>query len=402
MLSKILKSHLALYKQPISIIVAFQLVATIASLYLPSLNADIIDNGVVNGDTNYILRLGAVMLAVSLLQVACSITAVYFGSRTAMAFGRDLRSSIFRKVSEFSSREVAGFGAPSLITRNTNDVQQVQMLVLMSFTLMVQAPIMMVGGIVMALREDVGLSWLVAVAVPLLAAAVGLIISRMIPAYRKMQKRIDTVNRVLREQLTGIRVLRAFVREPFETARFTEANQELTDVSITVGRWMAAMFPIVMVVLNAATVAVLWFGGQRVDAGNMQIGSLTAYLTYLVQILMSVMMATFTFVMVPRASVSADRIGEVLETESSVVPPANGIKTVTKHGELQLADVSFQYPGASHPVLCDINFVAKPGQTTAVIGSTGAGKTTLISLLPRLFDATDGVVSIDGVDVRCS
>lgn len=400
MLTKILKSHLALYKQPISIIVAFQLVATIASLYLPSLNADIIDNGVVKGDTNYILRLGAVMLAVSLLQVACSITAVYFGSRTAMAFGRDLRSSIFRKVSEFSSREVAGFGAPSLITRNTNDVQQVQMLVMMSFTLMVQAPIMMVGGIIMALREDVGLSWLVAVAVPLLAAAVGLIISRMIPAYRKMQARIDTVNRVLREQLTGIRVLRAFVREPFETARFTEANRELTDVSITVGRWMAAMFPIVMVVLNGATVAVLWFGGQRVDAGAMQIGSLTAYLTYLVQILMSVMMATFTFVMVPRASVSADRIGEVLETESSVVPPANGIKTVTKHGELQLTDVSFQYPGATHPVLCNINFVAKPGQTTAVIGSTGAGKTTLIGLLPRLFDATDGVVAIDGVDVR--
>lgn len=400
MLSKILKSHLALYKRPISIVVGFQLVATIASLYLPSLNADIIDNGVVMGDTNYIIRLGAVMLVVSLLQVACSITAVYFGSRTAMAFGRDLRSSIFRKVSEFSSREVAGFGAPSLITRNTNDVQQVQMLVMMSFTLMVQAPIMMVGGIIMALREDVGLSWLVAVAVPLLAAAVGLIISRMIPAYRKMQKRIDTVNRVLREQLTGIRVLRAFVREPFETSRFANANSELTDVSITVGRWMAAMFPIVMVVLNAATVAVLWFGGRRVDAGAMQIGSLTAYLTYLVQILMSVMMATFTFVMVPRASVSADRIGEVLETESSVVPPPNGIKNVTKHGELQLTGVGFQYPGATRPVLCDVSFAAKPGQTTAVIGSTGAGKTTLVGLLPRLFDATDGVVAIDGVDVR--
>ncbi|MBK5266019.1 MAG: ABC transporter ATP-binding protein [Acidimicrobiia bacterium] len=400
MLVKILKSHLAAYKQPITIIVAFQLVATIASLSLPSLNADIIDNGVVKGDTNYILRIGAVMLAVSLLQVACSITGVYFGSRTAMAFGRDLRSSIFRKVSEFSSREVAGFGAPSLITRNTNDVQQVQMLVMMSFTLMVQAPIMMVGGIIMALREDVGLSWLVAVAVPLLAAAVGVIISRMIPAYRKMQKRIDTVNRVLREQLTGIRVLRAFVREPFETSRFAEANSELTDVSITVGRWMAAMFPIVMVVLNAATVAVLWFGGQRIDAGAMQIGSLTAYLTYLIQILMSVMMATFTFIMVPRASVSADRIGEVLETESSVVPPEHGVTEVAKHGELQLSDISFQYPGATHPVLCDVSFTAKPGQTTAIIGSTGAGKSTLISLLPRLFDATDGVVAIDGINVR--
>lgn len=400
MLVKILKSHLSAYRQPITIIVAFQLVATIASLYLPSLNADIIDNGVVKGDTSYILRLGAVMLAVSLLQVACSITAVYFGSRTAMAFGRDLRSSIFRRVSEFSGREVAGFGAPSLITRNTNDVQQVQMLVMMSFTLMVQAPIMMVGGIIMALREDVGLSWLVAVAVPLLAAAVGLIISRMIPAYRKMQKLIDTVNRILREQLTGIRVLRAFVREPFETARFAQANTELTDVSVTVGRWMAAMFPIVMVVLNAATVAVLWFGGHRVDAGAMQIGSLTAYLTYLVQILMSVMMATFTFVMVPRASVSADRIGEVLETESSVVPPERGVTEVAKHGELQLSDVGFQYPGASHPVLCNVSFTAKPGQTTAVIGSTGAGKTTLVSLLPRLFDATEGTVTVDGIDVR--
>lgn len=400
MLVKILKSHLAGYRQPITIIVAFQLVATIASLYLPSLNADIIDNGVVTGDTNYILRLGAVMLAVSLLQVACSITAVYFGSRTAMAFGRDLRSSIFRKVSEFSSREVAGFGAPSLITRNTNDVQQVQMLVMMSFTLMVQAPIMMVGGIIMALREDVGLSWLVAVAVPLLATAVGVIISRMIPAYRKMQKRIDDVNRILREQLTGIRVLRAFVREPYEATRFAKANGELTDVSITVGRWMAAMFPIVMVVLNAATVAVLWFGGQRIDAGAMQIGSLTAYLTYLVQILMSVMMATFTFVMVPRASVSADRIGEVLETKSSVVPPTNGIREVAKHGELQLSDVAFQYPGATHPVLCDVSFTAKPGQVTAVIGSTGAGKTTLVSLIPRLFDSTGGVVAIDGINVR--
>ncbi len=400
MLVKILKSHLAGYRQPITIIVAFQLVATIASLYLPSLNADIIDNGVVTGDTNYILRLGAVMLAVSLLQVACSITAVYFGSRTAMAFGRDLRSSIFRKVSEFSSREVAGFGAPSLITRNTNDVQQVQMLVMMSFTLMVQAPIMMVGGIIMALREDVGLSWLVAVAVPLLATAVGVIISRMIPAYRKMQKRIDDVNRILREQLTGIRVLRAFVREPYEATRFAKANGELTDVSITVGRWMAAMFPIVMVVLNAATVAVLWFGGQRIDAGAMQIGSLTAYLTYLVQILMSVMMATFTLVMVPRASVSADRIGEVLETKSSVVPPKNGIREVAKHGELQLSDVAFQYPGATHPVLCDVSFTAKPGQVTAVIGSTGAGKTTLVSLIPRLFDSTGGVVAIDGIDVR--
>lgn len=307
MLLQLLQSYLAPYKRPIAIIVCLQLVATIMSLYLPSLNADIIDNGVVVGNTDYIVRIGALMLGISLVQVMGSIAAVYMGSRTAMSFGRDLRSAVFHRVSEFSSREVAAFGAPSLITRNTNDVQQVQMLAMMSFTLMVMAPIMMVGGIIMALREDLGLSWLVVVAVPMLAVAVSFIITRMIPAYRAMQERIDDVNRVMREQATGIRVLRAFVREPFEAARFSRANTELTDVSITVGRWMAAMFPAVMLVLNLASVAVLWFGGLRVDSGAMQIGSLTAYLAYLVQILMSVMMATFTLIMVPRASVSADR-----------------------------------------------------------------------------------------------
>ncbi|MCB1246747.1 MAG: ABC transporter ATP-binding protein, partial [Acidimicrobiia bacterium] len=279
MLVAILKTHLAPYKRWIAVIVGFQFVATIASLLLPSLNADIIDKGVVTGDTAYILRLGAVMLAVSLVQVVCSIVAVYFSAKTSMGFGRDLRSAVFRRVGTFSSREVSSFGAPSLITRNTNDVQQIQMLVMMSFTLMVMAPIMMVGGIVMALREDVGLSWLVAVAVPVLAVSLAVIITRMIPAYRIMQRRIDTVNRVLREQLTGIRVLRAFVREPYETERFGKANRDLTDVSLTVGRWMAAMFPIVMLILNLATVAVLWFGGHRIDIGAMGIGSMTAYLT---------------------------------------------------------------------------------------------------------------------------
>jgi ATP-binding cassette subfamily B protein len=400
MLWRIAKEYLRPYKKWLTIVVVLQLIGTIASLYLPSLNADIIDNGVVTGDTDYIIRVGVWMLAVSLLQVACAIVAVYFGARTAMGFGRDLRSSIFSRVAEFSGREVAAFGAPSLITRNTNDVQQVQTLIMMSLTMMVMAPIMMVGGVIMALRQDVGLSWLVVVAVPVLGVIIGFIVSRMVPSYRVMQTRIDTVNRVLREQTSGIRVLRAFVREPFEAERFGRANQELTDVSLTVGRWMAAMFPAVILVLNVASVAVLWFGGMRVEAGLMEIGSLTAFLAYLVQILMSVMMATFMLVMLPRATVSADRIGEVLDTDSSVVPPAVGVTDVKARGELELRGVGFSYPGASHPVLKDVSFVARPGQTTAIVGSTGAGKTTLMSLIPRLFDATEGSVLVDGVDVR--
>ncbi len=400
MLLRLIREFLRPYKRWLLVIVILQLVGTIASLYLPSLNADIIDNGVVTGDTDYIIRIGAVMLAVSLLQVACTITAVYFGARTAMGFGRDMRSAIFHRVGEFSSREMARFGAPSLITRNTNDVLQVQTLVFMSLTMMVMAPIMMVGGVIMALREDVGLSWLVAVAVPVLVLAIGFIVSRMIPAYRKMQEYIDTVNRVLREQTTGIRVLRAFVREPFETARFARANTELTDVSLTVGRWMAAMFPVLMLVLNVSSVAVLWFGAQRIDAGLMEIGSLTAFLAYLIQILWSVMMATFMFVMIPRAAVCSDRIAEVLDTESSVVLPATGVTEIARAGELEVQGIGFTYPGASHPVLRDVSFSAMPGQTTAIVGSTGAGKSTLLNLVPRLFDATDGRVLVDGVDVR--
>lgn len=400
MLLRTLRTFLRPYKREMLIVVVLQLVGTIASLYLPSLNADIIDNGVVNGDTDYIIRVGAVMLGISLLQVACTITAVYFGARTAMAFGRDLRSAIFARVGSFSAREMGRFGAPSLITRNTNDVQQIQMLVLMTFTMLIAAPIMMVGGIFMAIREDVGLSWLVAVAVPVLGVVVGLIISRMIPGYRVMQTRIDDVNRVLREQTTGIRVLRAFVREPFETERFGRANADLTDVAITVGRWMAAMFPVVMLVLNVSSVAVLWFGAQRVDAGAMEIGSLTAFLSYLIQILMAVMMSTFMLILVPRASVSADRVGEVLDTDSTVVPPQRGVTDLPGRSELAFEGVGFSYPGATHPVLSDISFTAGAGQTTAIIGSTGAGKTTLLSLIPRLFDPTTGAVLVDGVDVR--
>lgn len=400
MLIRILREHLRPYRRWILAVIGLQLVGTIASLYLPSLNADIIDNGVVKGDSDYIVRMGGWMLAVSFVQIACTITAVYFGARTAMAFGRDLRSRIFRQVGSFSGREVGHFGAPSLITRNTNDVQQVQMLVLMTFTMMISAPIMLVGGVIMALREDVGLSWLVAVAVPLLAAVVGLIITRMIPGFRAMQRRLDTVNQVLREQTSGIRVIRAFVREPFEAQRFGKANADLTEVTISVGRWMSAIFPTVMLVLNVSSVAVLWFGGLRIDSGDMQIGALTAFLAYLIQILISVMMATFMLVMIPRAAVSADRIGEVLDTASSVVPPTVGIKQVATRGELDLSDVGFMYAGASHPVLRDVTFSARPGQITAIVGSTGAGKSTLLNLIPRLFDATAGAVLVDGVDVR--
>jgi ATP-binding cassette, subfamily B, multidrug efflux pump len=400
MLLRLLKTHLRPYRTWLLVIVVLQFVGTMAALYLPSLNADIIDNGVAKGDTGYITRTGALMLGVSLVQILCTVVAVYFGARTAMGFGRDVRSSIFHRVGSFSSREVTQFGPPSLITRNTNDVQQVQMLVLMSCTLMVTAPIMMVGGVLMAMRQDVGLSWLLAVSVPALFLAVGFIITRMVPGFRVMQERIDSVNRILREQITGIRVVRAFVREPYETRRFADANQELTGVAITVGRWMATMFPTVMLILNVSSVAVLWFGGHRVDDGLMQVGSLTAFLTYLMQILMSVMMATFMLVMVPRASVCADRIVEVLDTASSVVPPAEPVTSVDVRGELELREVKFSYPGASDPVLRDISFTARPGQTTAVIGSTGAGKSTLVGLIPRLFDVTGGTVYVDGVDVR--
>ncbi len=321
MLMSLLREHLRPYRRPLALVVLLQLVGTIAALYLPSLNADIIDNGIARGDTGYITRTGMWMLAISVVQILCTAAAVYVGARAAMGFGRDLRAAVFHRVGTFSSREVHQIGAPSLITRTTNDVQQVQMLVMMTSTMMVAAPIMMVGGVLMAMREDLGLSWLLAVSVPLLFATVGFVISRMVPGYRLMQTRIDEVNRILREQITGIRVVRAFVREPDETRRFAVANDELTTVAISTGRWMATMFPSVMLILNVSSVAVLWFGGHRVDDGTMQIGALTAFLAYLVQILMAVMMATFLLVMVPRASVSADRIAEVLGLESSVVPP---------------------------------------------------------------------------------
>jgi ATP-binding cassette subfamily B multidrug efflux pump len=400
MLIPLLRRYLQAYRGPLTAVVIFQLIGTIASLYLPTLNADIIDQGVAKGDTAYIVSTGGIMLAVTVLQIICTIIAVYFGARTAMGFGRDVRAALFHQVGSFSDREIAKFGAPTLITRNTNDVTQVQMLVLMTCTLLVAAPIMCIGGIFMALKTDLGLAWLLLVSVPVLIVAISLIVVRMIPQFRKMQARIDVVNRVLREQISGVRVVRAFVREPLETRRFADANQQLTDTAVRAGRLMALMFPTVMLVLNASSVAVLWFGAARVNNGDIEIGSLIAFLNYLMQILFAVMMATFMAVMVPRASVSADRITEVLHTDSSVVPPSTPISPTTSTGEVSLDAVQFSYPGASEPVLRDISLRARPGTTTAIIGSTGAGKTTLLSLIPRLFDATGGAVSVDGVDVR--
>jgi ATP-binding cassette subfamily B multidrug efflux pump len=399
-LTRLLRTFLRPYSRWLWAVVGLQLLGTIAALYLPSLNADIIDNGIANGDTGYILRIGGWMLAVSFAQIICSIVAVYFGAKTAMSFGRDVRGAIFAKVGRFAAREVAHFGAPSLITRNTNDVQQVQMLVVMTCTMMVGAPIMCVGGVIMAMREDVGLSWLVGVSVPVLAVSIGLIIRKMVPQFRDMQERIDSVNRVLREQISGVRVVRAFVREPVEEQRFAEANDALTLTAMRAGRLMIRIFPTVMLVLNVSVVALLWFGASRIDSGQMQVGSLTAFMSYLMQILMSVMMATFMLMMVPRAAVCAERIQEVLDTELSISPPAKPVTTLTGRAEVEFRNVTFSYPGAAAPVLRDISLRAQAGRTTAIIGSTGSGKTTLVSLIPRLFDATEGSVLVDGVDVR--
>jgi ATP-binding cassette subfamily B multidrug efflux pump len=400
MLIRLLRDHLAPYRGLLTGVVVLSLIGTMASLYLPSLNASIIDEGIAKGDTDFIWRSGGIMLIVSLIQIICQIIAVYLGAKVAMSFGRDVRRHIFDQVLRFSSRELNKFGAPSLITRNTNDVQQVQMLVLLSSTMFIAAPITMVGGIIMALREDVGLSWLVLVAVPVLGVSIGLVVRKMGPLFRVMQGRIDVVNRVLREQITGIRVVRAFVREPYETDRFAGANGDLTSTATAVGRLMASIFPIVMLIMNVSSVAVLWFGAQRIDAGEMQIGSLTAFLTYLIQILMSVMMATFLLMIAPRAAVCAERIQEVLDTDSSVVLPEHPVTVLEATSTVEFRDAEFTYPGADHPVVRNVSFTAEPGQTTAIIGSTGSGKTTLVSLIPRLFDATGGSVAVDGVEVR--
>ncbi|MFC5783647.1 MULTISPECIES: ABC transporter ATP-binding protein [Streptomyces] len=400
MLIRLLRTYLGPYKKPIGVLVLLQFLQTCASLYLPTLNADIIDNGVVKGDTGYILAFGAIMIAITVVQMVCNIGAVFYGARTASALGRDVRASVFDRVQSFSAREMGQFGAPSLITRTTNDVQQVQMLTLMTFTLMVSAPIMCVGGIVMALGQDVPLSGVLLAVVPVLGISVSLIVRRLRPLFRTMQVRLDTVNRVLREQITGNRVIRAFVRDDYEKERFREANADLTEVSLGTGKLLALMFPIVMTVVNISSIAVVWFGAHRIDSGGMQIGALTAFLAYLMQIVMSVMMATFMFMMVPRAEVCAERIQEVLSTESSVVPPSSPVRELRSHGHLEIRDAGFRYPGAEEPVLKAIQVTARPGETTAVIGSTGSGKSTLLGLVPRLFDATDGEVLVNGVDVR--
>ncbi|MGW8379454.1 ABC transporter ATP-binding protein [Streptomyces sp. ODS28] len=400
MLIRLLRARLRPYGRPVLFLVLLQLVQTSATLFLPTLNADIIDNGVVRGDTGHIVRFGGVMLGVSVVQAVCNIAAVRYGALTAASVGRDVRAAVFDRVQSFSAREMGQLGAPSLITRTTNDVQQIQMLVLMSCTLMVSAPIMCVGGIVMALGQDVPLSGVLLGVVPVLTVAVSLIVRRMRPLFRTVQKRLDEVNRVLREQITGIRVIRAFVNDSYERRRFDEHNAELTHVQLRAGRLMALMFPIVMTVVNVSSVVVVWFGAHRIDSGGMRIGALTAFLAYLMQIVMAVMMATFMFMMVPRAEVCAERVHEVLDTEPGVLPPLEPVRELRRHGRLELRGAGFRYPGAEAPVLTGVDLLARPGETTAVIGSTGSGKSTLLGLVPRLFDVTEGEVLVDGEDVR--
>jgi len=400
MLMRLLREYLKPYTRPLTVVVVLQLIQSMANLYLPNLNADIINNGVAKGDTSVIMNLGGQMLGVTLVQVVCSIAAVYFGARVAMSLGRDVRAAVFDHVQTFSARELGHFGAPTLLTRTTNDVQQVQMVMMLSLTMMIAAPVMMIGGVIMALREDVELSGILLVVVPLLAGVLALAVGKMRPLFRSMQKRIDTINRTLREQITGIRVIRAFVRDEHERDRFAGANKDLMTVSVGVGRWMALMFPTVFLIMNLSTVGIIWFGGHRVGDGSMQVGSLIAFLSYIMQILMSVMFAVMLFMLVPRAEISAERINEVLDTESTVVPPLEPAGAMTSRAHLEVRDVEFRYPGAVDPVLRGVSFTAEPGETTAIIGSTGSGKTTLLDLIPRLYDVTGGTVLVDGVDVR--
>ncbi|MFJ6098438.1 ABC transporter ATP-binding protein [Williamsia muralis] len=400
MLTRLLRTYMGAYRRELSAVVILQFVATAAMLYLPTLNADIIDNGVAQGDTGYILRVGAVMVVVSLIQILGSIVSMYFGARASLGAGRDIRHDLLHRVDGFSAREVGAFGAPSLITRTTNDVQQVQMLGVMACTILVTAPIMCIGGIVLGIGVGGQLAWVLVVAVPILGVTMAVIIYRMMPGFRAMQERIDTVNRVLREQITGIRVVRAFVREPHERKRFAAANDDLTDAALRVGRLMALMFPSVMLISNVTIVFIIWFGGHLIEDGDVQIGALTAMIAYVMQILMAVMMASFLAMMAPRASVCAERIYEVLDTETSVVPPTVPKPLRTSAGIVEVRSACFRYPGADESVLRDISFRTAPGTTTAVVGSTGSGKTTLVALLPRLIDVTDGAVLIGGTDIR--
>jgi ATP-binding cassette subfamily B protein len=399
-LGKILVRYLKTYRWLLAALLVFQIASAVATLYLPRLNADIIDQGVSRGDVAYIWSTGVLMLVISFGQIVAAIIATYFAARASMAAGRDIRRDIYEKVSAFSEREVSAFGPGSLITRNTNDVQQVQMLAMMGSTMLVTAPLLAIGGVIMALRQDVGLGWLIAVAVPILLVFVLLIVSRMVPLFRQFQKKLDAVNRVLREQLTGVRVVRAFVREDIEEERFGVANTDIMVVGRKVGSLFVLLFPLAMLVLNVTVVGVIWFGGIEVDQGTIEIGTLFAFMQYIAQILMGVLMASFMVIMIPRAAVSAERIGEVLASESTLTRAEHPVTDFPSRGAVQLRDVEFSYPGAEEPVLQGITFDAAPGETVAIVGSTGAGKTTLISLIPRLFDVTGGAVQVGGVDVR--
>ena len=397
----ILRRYLRPYRKAIAIVVVLLFISALGNLYLPTLNAEIIDRGVVTGDIATIVRLGVVMLMVTLGLGVASVVTVYFSSRTAMAFGRDVRTALFTRVQSFSLTEIEHFGTPSLITRNTNDVQQVQMLVFMGMTMLVMAPLTAIGGVVMALQQNVRLSGLLLVIVPLMGVVIGLLMVRMVPLFRSMQRKIDRINEVLREKLAGVRVIRAFVRTQSEEERFAAANADLTQTTLSVTRLFALMMPLLMLIMNGSSVAVIWFGAGLVNSGQMQIGQLTAFLQYIMQILFSVMIAVMMFVMIPRAAASAERIGEVLDTEPDIAdPPTPTALPVPVRGEVTFDDVRFCYPGAEDPVLCDLSLTLRPGQTTAIVGGTGSGKTTLLNLIPRLYDVTSGTLRLDGVDVR--
>lgn len=399
-LNRLIFTHLKPYWRELLAILVLQVLATAMSLYLPNLNAQIIDDGVVKGDTDLIWRSGALMLLFSLVQAAGQIGATWFGALTAMSLGRDLRAAIFDRALSFSTREMRDFGASSLLTRNTNDVLQVQTIVQTTLTIIVGAPIMMVGGFVMAVREDFGLSWIIAVSVAVLGVAVSLLVIFVSPLFQRMQTNLDNLNRVLREQISGIRVIRAFIREDHESRRFEGANEDVYSVTLRASRWMVLLFPIAMFMVNISSVAVIWFGAFRIDSGNIQIGQMTAFLNYLIQILISVMMSTMLLFLAPRSAVSADRILEVLDTEPTVAPPADPVAPQELTGVVEFRDVTFTYPGAEDPVLANVSFTLAPGRTTAIIGSTGSGKSTLVNLIPRLYDVSSGEVLVDGVDVR--
>ncbi|MCU1701031.1 MAG: transporter related protein [Mycobacterium sp.] len=400
MLWALLRQYVRPYRWLLTIVAGLQVISSLASLYLPTINAQIIDDGVAKGDTDRITQLGGIMLGVTAMQVLCAVGAVFYGSRAGMGFGRDLRSAIFHHVTGLSAEETARFGAATLLTRTTNDVQQIQLLVAMTCTMLITAPIMSVGGIVMAVHQNAGLSWLLVVSVPVLGVANYWIVGHLLPLFRNMQRLIDGINRVMREQLSGIRVIRAFAREPLERGRFAKASQDLSDTALSVGRWQALMLPVTTLVINVSSVALIWFGGKRIDDGEMQVGSLIAFLSYFMQILMAVLLVTIILVLLPRAAVCAERITEVLSTVPAITSPEHPRRPEKVSGEIKVEAATFRYPGADRPVLQDVSFTARPGSTTAVVGSTGSGKSTLVSLICRLYDLTGGAVIVDGIDVR--